>query len=69
MIYVALFPFCVVLFELFALLKMGSDATAIIRRSRDAMRVLVSSELGDDDKEVFMLSASADIFRLPFALR
>ena len=71
MIYLVLFPFCIILFELFALLKMGRDATAIITRSREAMRVLMSSELGDDDKEVLMRRGSADIFKatLRFALK
>jgi hypothetical protein len=71
MIYAVLFPFCIVLFELFALLKIGGDAMAIITRSQEAMRVLVSSELGDDDKEVLMRRGSADIFKatLRFALK
>ena len=71
MIYAVLFPFCIALFELFALLKIGRDATAIITRSREGMRVLMSSELGDDDKEVLMRRGSADIFKatLRFALK
>jgi len=71
MIYLVLFPFCIILFELFALLKTSRDATAIITRSREAMRVLMSSELGDDDKEVLMRRGSADIFKatLRFALK
>lgn len=63
MIYAVLFPFCILLFELFALLKMGRDAMAIITRSQEAMRVLMSSELGDYDKEVLMRRGSADIFK------
>ena len=62
MIYAPLFVFCIVLFELFALLKMGTDAMAIIARSQEAMRVLRSVDLGDDEKEVFMRRGSADIF-------
>lgn len=71
MIYAVLFPFCMALFELFALLKIGRDAMAIITRSQEAMRVLMSSELGDDDKEVLMRRGSADIFKatLRFALK
>ena len=71
MIYLVLFPFCIILFELFALLKMGREPMAIITRSREAMRVLMSSELGDDDKEVLMRRGSADIFKatLRFALK
>jgi len=71
MIYAVLFPFCILLFELFALLKMGRDAMAIITRSQEAMRVLMSSELGDYDKEVLMRRGSADIFKatLRFAVK
>ena len=71
MIYAVLFPFCIALFELFELLKIGRDAMAIITRSQEAMRVLRSSELGDDDKEVLMRRGSADIFKatLRFALK
>ena len=71
MVYAVLFPFCILLFELFALLKMGRDAMAIITRSQEAMRVLMSSELGDYDKEVLMRRGSADIFKatLRFALK
>lgn len=70
MVYAVLFPFCIALFELFALLQIGRDAMAIITRSQEAMRVLMS-ELGDDDKEVLMRRGSADIFKatLRFALK
>jgi len=71
MIYAAFFPFCIVLFELFGLLNIGRDAMAIITRSQEAMRVLMSAELADDDKEVLMRRGSADIFKatLRFALK
>jgi hypothetical protein len=44
---------------------------AIVTRSQEAMRVLMYSELGDDDKEVLMRRGSADIFKatLRFALK
>jgi hypothetical protein len=71
MIYAVLFPFCIVLFESFAWLKIGRDALAIVARSQEAMRVLRSAEVGDDDKEVLMRRASADIFKATwrFALK
>ena len=71
MIYAVLFPFCIALFELFALLNIGRDAMGIITRSQEAMRALMSSELGDDDKEVLMRRGSADIFKatIRFALK
>ena len=71
MVYAVLFPFCIVFFELFALLKVGRDAMAIITRSQEAMRVLMYSELADDDKEVLMRRGSVEIFKatLRFALK
>ena len=71
MIYAVFFPFCIVLFELFGLLNIGRDAMAIITRSQEAMRILLSAELADDDKEVLMRRGSADIFKatLRFALK
>ena len=57
--------------EWFALLNIGRDAMAIVTRSQEAMRVLMSAEFADDDKEVLMRRASADIFMatLRFALK
>jgi hypothetical protein len=49
MIYAVLFPFCIALFELFALLEIGRDAMAIVVRSQESMRVLRSAEVADDD--------------------
>jgi hypothetical protein len=62
MIYVSLLLFCVVFFELFLSLRIGADALAIMARSQESMRVLMSAELSDDDKEVFVRRASAQIF-------
>ena len=62
MIYVPLMLFCIVFFELFLRLRIGTDAMAIIARSREAMRVLQSAQLGDDEKEVFVRRASGQIF-------
>lgn len=71
MIYVPLLLFCIVLFELFALLRIGKDAMAIIARTQEAMRVLQSPELGDDEKESFMRRGSAETFKatLRFAVK
>jgi len=62
MIYVLLMLFCVVFFELFVSLRIATDAVAIMARSQEAMRVLTSAELSDDDKEVFVRRASGQIF-------
>ena len=62
MIYVSLMLFCVVFFESFVSLRLAADAVAIMARSQEAMRVLTSAELSDDDKEVFVRRASGQIF-------
>jgi hypothetical protein len=62
MIYVPLLLFCVVFFELFLRLRIGTEAMAILARSQESMRVLQSAQLGDDEKEVFVRRASAQIF-------
>jgi len=62
MIYVPLLLFCVVFFELFLSLRIATDAMAIIARSQEAMRVLRSTQLGDDEKELFVRRASGQIF-------
>jgi hypothetical protein len=62
MIYVPLMLFCVVFFELFRSLRIAADAMAIMARSQEAMRVLGSAKLSDDEKEVFVRRASGQIF-------
>ena len=58
MIYGLLLLFCVVFLELFLLLDLRKGATAIVARSREAVRVMVAKDMSDDDKEAFMRSAS-----------
>ena len=62
MIDVSLLLLCVVFYESFLSLQIGADAMAIIARSQEAMRVLASAQLGDDEKEVFVRRASGRIF-------
>lgn len=61
MIYGALLVLSVLLFELFLALKIGDDARTILTRSREAMRVLSSAELADDQKESSMRRGSLAI--------
>lgn len=61
MIYAPLLVLSVVLFELFLLLKVGRDARTIAARSREAMRVLTSADLADEEKESSMRAQSAAI--------
>jgi hypothetical protein len=58
MIYVLLILSCVVFLELFRLLRLRTETTAIVARSRDAMRVMLAKDISDDDKEAFMRRAS-----------
>lgn len=58
MIYALLLLFCVVFLELFLLLDLRKEATAIVARSREAVRVMVAKDMSDDDKEAFMRRAS-----------
>lgn len=63
MIYAPLFIFCIVFFELFVLLRIGNDAMAIFARSQEAMRVLLSPDIADDEKESLMRRGSAEVFK------
>jgi len=63
MIYGPLLLLSVVLFELFRLLRMGENAKTIIARSQEALRVLRSPELADDEKESFMRRGSIEILK------
>jgi len=63
MIYGPLLLLSVVLFELFRLLRMGENEKTIIARSQEALRVLRSPELADDEKESFMRRGSIEILK------
>ena len=66
MTYALLLILCVVFFELFKLLRIGKDAIALVVRSQEAVRVLQSPTLGDDEKESLTRRASLDIFKATF---
>jgi hypothetical protein len=68
MIYGPLLFLSVVLFELFRLLKMGENAKTIIASSQEAVRVLRSAELADEEKESFMRRGSIEIFKATLRL-
>ncbi len=71
MLYASLLLFGIVLFESFTLLHIGRDAMAIVTRSQEAMRILKSTEIDDDAKEVHMRRGSLEVFQatLRFALK
>ena len=66
MINVFLVISCIVFIELFIFLDLEKEAIGIITRSREAMSVVMSSELDDDAKEAFMRHASIDMFKATF---
>ena len=68
MIYGPLLFLSLVLFELFRLLKMGENAKTIIAGSQQAMRVLASRDLADDEKESSMRRGSIEILKATLGL-
>jgi hypothetical protein len=68
MVYGPLLFLSVVLFELFLLLKMGANAKAILTSSQEAMRVLASRDLADEQKETFMRRGSLQILKATLGL-
>lgn len=66
MIYAFLLVSCIVFIELFMVLDLRKDASRIIAGSREAMRVIMSPEADDDEKEAFVRRASADMFVATF---
>jgi hypothetical protein len=68
MTYVVLFVFCIVFIELSSILNVREQAADMLRRSRDAAKVLASSEMHDDAKEAFVRRASLAMLRATAAL-
>ena len=58
MIYALLFLFCVVFLELCLLLDLRKETVAMVARSREAVRVMVTKDMSDDEKEAFMRRTS-----------
>jgi len=63
MIYLFLLAFCIAFIELFMALDIKREGVNLIARSRDAMAVIASSELDDDEKESFMRRTSVEMFK------
>jgi hypothetical protein len=66
MVYLLLFPLCLAFVEMFILLKVMEDTQSILVLSRQAVDVLVSKEMSDDKKEVFMRKRSLALFKATF---
>jgi hypothetical protein len=62
--FIPLFFLGVIAFELFSWLRMSQDAMMIFARSQQSMRVLMASDMADEEKERLMLSGSAEIFKI-----
>ena len=68
MIYGPLLLLSIALFELFLLLKIGGSARAILASSHEAMRVLQSPEIRDEEKEALMRRGSLAILKATLGL-
>ena len=66
MIYVFLFTSAIVFVELFIALDVRQQAQLIVSRAREATRVILSSDLDDDQKETFMRRSSVEMFAATF---
>jgi hypothetical protein len=63
MLYVYLGVSCIAFVELFIALDILHESRSLISRTHEAMRVVMSTELDDDQKEVFMRRASLEMFK------
>jgi Sulfotransferase family len=64
MVFLFLFPLCLIFVEMFILLKVMENTQSIFLLSRQALGVLVSKEISDDEKEVFMRKRSLALFKV-----
>lgn len=66
MIYIYLATSCIAFIELFIWLDTKREAVSLLAQSRDAMSVVMSSDLGDEEKEVLVRRASVELFKCTF---
>lgn len=66
MIYIYLATSCIAFVELFIALNIQREAVSLLSQSRDAMKVVMSSDLHDDEKEVLVRRASIEMFKSTF---
>ena len=66
MTYVFLFTSAIVFVELFIALDVRQQAQLIVSRAGEATRVILSSDLDDDQKETFMRRSSVEMFAATF---
>lgn len=68
MSYLFHFLFCVAFVELFILLKLSGDIHSVIKLSRKSVGVLMSSEMDDEEKELFIRRSALELFKATFLL-
>lgn len=66
MIYVFLLASCIVFIELFIVLDLKKEAMDMVARSHAAMRVMMSAEYDDDEKETLVRRASINMLKATF---
>ena len=68
MIYLLLFLFSVAFVELFIRLKLSRDIHSVIELSRKGVGELMSPEMDDEEKEVFIRRRAFEVFKATFLL-
>lgn len=63
LIYLLLTLFAITAFELFLLLRMSADATALCKLAQESVRVLILSEATEHEKELLARQVSGEIVR------
>lgn len=63
MLYVYLAVSCIAFIELFIALNILRDSRSLISGSHEAVKVVMSPDLDDEEKEVFMRRASVEMFK------
>jgi len=67
MIYIALLLLSVLFIELFILFDINDSIRSVLRISRDAYSTVMSSELDDNEKELFVRRSSLAMFKITLA--
>ena len=68
MIYLLLFLFSVAFVELFILLRLSRDIHSVVELSRKGVGVLMSPEMDDEEKELFIRRRALELFKATFLL-
>lgn len=63
MIYITLFLLCILFIELFILFDINSNIKSVLHLSREAFKIIMSTELDDEEKEKLVRKSSLDIFK------